>query len=416
MDVKYDNNKYLAGESIYESINSMLTSLNDSVNTAIKKARQLEDCNAKVLYDGFLADNLDYLSKSIENVKEKLAVSKRILDQSKSIIEDYNNGSIDSTSIGLLLSMLIDSYDKIINPDGSVNPKNLISYSMIYKDKYTPQGITVIGDKIFISAYKKNANARLYIIDIDGKSDSIYLDLNNKSHSGGITYDSENHVLLIASENGNVDAYDYDNLINLKNSDSAVSAKLNSNVSINYTTLKDGSKKTNYPASTLYYDNNAKKLFIARFAEDGKLVYGDISYDKANKKYTYYNQETVNADNGIQGIATYHKDGKDYFIESRSYGKNKTILTVYDTSSGIKNMKLVGSKTLDSGYGEGISVSNTGVATMVYEKKANDNSTANIDINKIIEANNNKNPNIKYISAKYNKGDPKENGEGYINI
>ena len=251
----------------------------------------------------------------------------------------------------------------------------------------------------------------------------------NKSNNSKVIYFGDvpkaatmDDALDIIKELGNMvsdveaDYYDYDNLIKLKNSDSAVSVKLNSNVSINYTTLKDGSKKTNSPASTLYYDNNAKKLFIARFAEDGKLVYGDISYDKANKKYTYYNQETVNADNGIQGIATYHKDGKDYFIEPRSYGKNKTTLTVYDTSSGIKNMKLVGSKTLDSGYGEGISVSNTGVATMVYEKKANDNSTANIDINKIIEANNNKNPNIKYISAKYNKGDPKENGEGYINI
>ena len=61
-----------------------------------------------------------------------------------------------------------------------------MNYQNIIEDKYTPQGLTIIEDNYFISAYKKHSPSRIYIYNKDKCLGKIILD--NKAHVGGISY------------------------------------------------------------------------------------------------------------------------------------------------------------------------------------------------------------------------------------
>ena len=190
--------------------------------------------------------------------------------------------------------------------------------------------------------------------------------------------------------------------------------KLSSNINMNYEKMENGKELTGYNAGSVYVDTKSKQIFINRFAKDGKLVYGDLVYDKDKEKYTMENPKSMNIDNGVQGVATYHKDEKTYLIESRSYAGTSSQITVRDITDG-KNT-LVGTKKFDNKYMESIHVDENGIGTAVYENGAynpfnKNDSTRTFDVNEIIKENNKESGNVFIITNKFEKGKP--NKEGY---
>ena len=81
-----------------------------------------------------------------------------------------------------------------------------IDYSNIINDNFIVQGICKSKDYFFISCYSKDkVNSRVYIY----KDKFIkYVDLDNNSHVGGITYCNKGY-LFITEKNGKINCYKY---------------------------------------------------------------------------------------------------------------------------------------------------------------------------------------------------------------
>ena len=280
----------------------------------------------------------------------------------------------------------------------------------------------VIGDQVLITAYSKDKkNSKIYVYNTNNPNKNYSVLLDNNSHLGGITYDEENHVLLITGAKGHVNAYSLDAINNAsltakKNEVLDIADnqnfKLNSTINMNYNMMDSGKTTTGYNAATVYYDNKDKKMYIAQFSNDGKMVTGDVKYDKATGTYSLENASTSNIDSSIQGISTYHKDDKTYLVESRSYGSNKSHITVRDISNGVDNSTVVGSKNLGHEYSEAIHVDDNGKALVLYEggKFGQYENTEMVDINDLIKNGNGKATKLN-VETKYDKG--YETKEGY---
>ena len=167
-----------------------------------------------------------------------------------------------------------------------------------------------------------------------------------------------------------------------------------------------------FMAGVYQIDNKDKKMYIAQFSNDGKMVTGDVKYDKATGTYSLENATTSNIDSSIQGISTYHKDNKTYLIESRSYGSNKSNLTVRDITNGVENSTIVGSKSLGHEYSEAIHVDDKGKALILYEggKFGQYDNTEMVDINNLISNGNGKVAKMG-VDTSYDKG--YESKDGY---
>lgn len=432
--VSYDDALYSAGEKDYESIKSSLSSMMDDITNYTKQLKEIEGFTPSITYGGVLKDMVDGMSTALDNLNKKLEVSSNIVARAKNIVKEYNDdkSGMSAEVCKFLLENLKVTYENSFN-DNFKNGTALESdlyYQAIFNNGYTPQGITIIGNKVVISAYKEDQHSRLYIFNPDNNSYYV-VELENKAHVGGVSYDEVNHVLLVTGSNGSVNAYNYDAMETIANSitrfsfDDAVylnlaidtstknTIKLKSNINMNYETLDNGNKKTGYNAGSVYVDTKSNQIFINRFAKDGKLVYGDLVYDKDNGTYTMKNPKTMNIDNGVQGVATYHKDGNTYLVESRSYAATNSQITVRNITNG-KN-ELVGTKVFNNRYMESIHVDEKGIGTAVYENGTfnpldKNDSTRTFDVNEIIEENNKAPGNVVIMTDKFEKGNPTKDG------
>lgn len=430
-DIKYESNLYDKGLQQYNSINTKLEILIERLAKVKDKAKGIESEHPSIYYDGIYRETFENLTEQFDKLKLKLETSKSLIDMGIEIILKFSkNGTLEFPYAYVIQQARTDYNMRIELKEGIIADTNLI-YDNIYKENYTPQGITVVEDQIIISAYQKGKPPKLYIYDAKNMNKRYSVILNDKEsvHAGGITYDKSNHVLLVTSSKGKVNAFDFDKLtteanklkenayedgdIELNLNDRTYSSiKLKSNINMNYSTLENGNKATGYNAATVYYDNHSNKLFIARFAKNGKIIQGDLHYDKAKKTYEIVNSVTADIDNGVQGISTYSENGKTYLVESRSYGFNKGEITVRDITDGIDNSTVVGSEKLDKRYAEGIQVDKNGRAILVFESGTfgKNKETEVIDIKKIIEENNGKNKDIKINTDDYEKGEQTEEG------
>jgi len=430
-DIKYESHLYDNGLQLYNNINSRLEILMERLSTLKSKAKDIETERPPIYYDGIYRETFENLTKNIEKIKFKLEVSKNLIDDGISLVSEYSKGELLPYFCKFFITQTRAYYDSAIaSKEGIILDKNL-TYSNIYQENYTPQGITVAGNQIIISAYQKGKPPKLYIYDMNdvNKRYSVVLNDNEGVHAGGITYDKANHVLLVTSSKGKVNVFDFDKLTNEANKlkDNAYedgeieinlndrtysSIKLKSNINMNYNTLENGKKETGYNAATVHYDYNSNKIFIARFAKEGKIIQGDLHYDKTKKTYEIVNPVTSNIDSGVQGISTYSENGKTYLIESRSYGFNKGQITVRDITNGIDKSTVVGSEKLNNRYAEGIQVDKNGKAILVFEsgKFGNYKETQMIDIKEIIKESNGEINDIKINTDNYEIGNPTENG------
>lgn len=434
--VSYDEKLYTAGENDYNAIKNSLSTMINEVTDYTKQLKGIESFTPSIVYGGVLQDMVEGMSTALSNLSERLEVSSTIVSRAKHIVELYNKSDSDMSAdvCEFLLENLKRTYKNSFDPNfknGSALKTDLY-YQAIFDDNYTPQGITIVGNKVIISAYQEDKKSRLYIFNPDNSSYYI-VGLDNKSHVGGVSYDEVNHVLLVTGSKGAVNAYNYDAMesiaskitsesysgkpafLNLAdNAGTKQKMKLSSNININYEKMENGKELTGYNAGSVYVDTKSNQIFINRFAKDGKLVYGDLVYDKDKGKYTMENPKSMNIDNGVQGVATYHKDEKTYLIESRSYAGTSSQITVRDITDG-KNI-LVGTKKFDNKYMESIHVDENGIGTAVYENGTynqfnKNDSTRTFDVNEIIKENNKESGNVFIITNKFEKGKP--NKEGY---
>ena len=416
--------KYEDGLSKYEEIKRKLDILIENFDNATKNAKEIEVQNASFLYDGTYASTIGTIKNSLDNLKIKLEDSAKIAKRQKEIAELIDKGKIHSGLAVLLLKRLSLAYSQKHKNKYKLGttPDDNVNYTNIYKENYTPQGLIVIGDQVLITAYSKDKkNSKIYVYNTNNPNKNYSVLLDNNSHLGGITYDEENHVLLITGAKGHVNAYSLDAINNAsltakKNEVLDIADnqnfKLNSTINMNYNMMDSGKTTTGYNAATVYYDNKDKKMYIAQFSNDGKMVTGDVKFDKSTGTYSLENASTSNIDSSIQGISTYHKDDRTYLVESRSYGSNKSHITVRDISNGVDNSTVVGSKNLGHEYSEAIHVDDNGKALVLYEggKFGQYENTEMVDINDLIKNGNGKAAKLN-VETKYDKG--YETKEGY---
>lgn len=208
--VSYDEKLYTAGENDYNAIKNSLSTMINEVTDYTKQLKEIESFTPSIVYGGVLQDMVEGMSTSLSNLSERLEVSSTIVSRAKHIVELYNESDSDMSAdvCEFLLDNLKMTYKNSFDSNfknGSALKKDLY-YQAIFDDNYTPQGITIVGNKVIISAYQEDKKSRLYIFNPDNSSYYI-VGLDNKSHVGGVSYDEVNHVLLVTGSKGAVNAY-----------------------------------------------------------------------------------------------------------------------------------------------------------------------------------------------------------------
>lgn len=228
-----------------------------------------------------------------------------------------------------------------------------IDYSNIINDNFIVQGICKSDEYFFISAYSKDkVNSRVYIY----KDEFIkYVELDNNSHVGGITYCDKGY-LFITEKNGKVNCYKYsdfiDGIVTRVDCDINISNELFGNVS----------------AATLYYYDGC--LYVCTCSYIGRMVkyklLDDLSYD-----VSVYN----NLPACIQGICVFKYMDNLYYLFSQSYSKTKSCIKLLDS-----NFNFIG-QYISSFIGiEGIELDKSGNIMGIFEKNISHSVLFNINM------------------------------------
>lgn len=171
--------------------------------------------------------------------------------------------------------------------------------------RYATQGVTAIKDEIFVTYYDTD-KLKNSIVDIINKDGHITLELDNKSHVGGISYNEFINTVFI-SNNGFVNSYKLDDIKNLKHGDTLRydnKIKVHESVGIaSYLTVFNNNLYVGR-----FDKDNATKLAIYNISEDG-IIFNKL-LDVPFKK--------------IQGMCIYKYENSIYYLFSRSYGRRNT--------------------------------------------------------------------------------------------
>ena len=214
----------------------------------------------------------------------------------------------------------------------------IFNYKNIYDDNYVVQGFCIAKDYCLVTAYNKfGAKSRVYLYEKTGVFKK-YIDLDNSSHVGGISYDYLNNIVYITGYWGKIYAYDYYELI------SGNVIKYDSDIDIS--SMIDGVVS----AATVYFYNN--KLYVCTFEGIGKMVIFDLEFSK-NKIRVVDKKLINNLPSAIQGICVFEKDNKLYYLFSQSYSKINSCIKLYDfrfSFLGQIKLKEIGIEGIDIDY------------------------------------------------------------------
>ena len=153
---------------------------------------------------------------------------------------------------------------------------------------------------------------RVKVVEIDGT-----IDLKNRSHVGGISYDEKHNLVFICDTNGRVSSYSY-NSFEKKNSYEVASIK--------------GEKlleKNKLVCSYLTCYNN--KLYVGSFnlRNNGFVKVFDITREEDGIKLNFLYD--IKVPKKTQGLTFYEHNNKTYLFISRSYGRrNSSKLNIYN--------------------------------------------------------------------------------------
>ena len=214
----------------------------------------------------------------------------------------------------------------------------IFNYKNIYDDNYVVQGFCIAKDYCLVTAYNKfKAKSRVYLYEKTGIFKK-YIDLDNSSHVGGISYDYLNNIVYITGYWGKIYAYDYYELI------SGNVIRYDSDIDIS--SMIDGVVS----AATLYFYNN--KLYVCTFEGIGKMVIFDLEFSK-NRIRVVDKKLINNLPSAIQGICVFEKDNKLYYLFSQSYSKLNSCIKLYDSRFsflGQIKLKEIGIEGIDIDY------------------------------------------------------------------
>ena len=228
-----------------------------------------------------------------------------------------------------------------------------IDYSNIINDNFIVQGICKSDEYFFISAYSKDkVNSRVYIY----KDEFIkYVELDNNSHVGGITYCDKGY-LFITEKNGKVNCYKYDNFIRGE----VVPVECDINIS--------NELEGNVSAATLYYYDGC--LYVCTCSCIGRMVKYKLLDDLSYEVSVYNNLPAC-----IQGICVFKYMDDLYYLFSQSYSKTKSCIKLLDS-----NFNFIG-QYISSFIGiEGIELDKSGNIMGIFEKNISHSVLFNISM------------------------------------
>lgn len=222
-----------------------------------------------------------------------------------------------------------------------------VDYSNICNDGFIVQGFCVTSDYFIISAYSKGFFSRIYLYKRNGVFDK-YVELDNKAHVGGVTYDNLNDILFITGSCGKINCYSYNELVNGK------IKVISSN--INISNDLDG----HVSAATIHYYDGS--LYICTCSCSGSMIEYKLKYDN-NEIYIVDKIIFKCLPPCIQGLVVFSVDNKRYYLISQSYSKLKSIIKLFDFDGNYIGQKIIGFTGL-----EGIELDSFGNINCVFEK------------------------------------------------
>lgn len=184
------------------------------------------------------------------------------------------------------------------------------------EDDLIPQGICSICSYIFITCYTTSHNfSRVLIYDLEGKLFNTVV-LDNKSHVGGIGYDSFHQLLFICDSHGTVSSYSFREFIqgNLKSKKSYLVA----DDSLGGSILKEEGRVV-----CSYLTCFQNKLYVGSFnkRENGLVKVFNIVRKREGICLEFIKEFSVPSK--IQGIQFYQDVSNLYLLLSRSYTRVK---------------------------------------------------------------------------------------------
>ena len=193
----------------------------------------------------------------------------------------------------------------------------------INSEYYVIQGICVVDDFIFITAYNdlKNVSSKVYIYDLDFNLIKETL-LNNNSHVGGIAYDPINQNVWITDVSGTISCYNKHDFFNMPS-------------------VQPKYEKINVSRGLINVYGNTAVAYITY--HKGYLYLGDFTFEDLAtlKRYKIEGNGSIDPTKFdsypffgfTQGLCFYGFDNEDYMLVSSSIGKtnkSKMILTKFD--------------------------------------------------------------------------------------
>jgi hypothetical protein len=191
-----------------------------------------------------------------------------------------------------------------------------VFFKLKFHDIEVSQGLCIIKEKIYITCYKID-NTTSCVIEFDMNGNRLRtIDLHNRSHVGGISYDEKHNLVFICDTNGKVSSYSY-NSFEKKKSFEIANTKGEKLI-----------EKNKLVCSYLTCFDN--KLFVGSFnlRSSGVVKVFDITREENGISLNY--KYDFKVPKKTQGLTFYNKDDKTYLFISKSYGrKSSSNINIY---------------------------------------------------------------------------------------
>ena len=244
----------------------------------------------------------------------------------------YNKLKKKLTLLGLIfMTTLNSSGSKGVINERVPFDKNLIQKEVdIDSDSYIIQGITLVDDYIFVTAYNDSISksSKVFIYDLNMNFIKETL-LDNNSHVGGITYDNYNQIVWITDIQGTISGYNKDEFL------------VNDVINPKFYRL-DVSK------DLLNIYGNSSVAYICY--HDGYLFLGDYTVESFStmKKFKILDNGSINVDDYekcyfyglVQGLSFFDYNGNTYmFVSSSISNKIKSTMKLVKYDPNIKDYR-----------------------------------------------------------------------------
>ena len=223
---------------------------------------------------------------------------------------------------------------------GTIKKDIPFNYSEIEKDGFMVQGFTIIDGKYYVSCYKpgvKKADfdnnsdnikwtnqycSRVYVYDENGKFMSTII-LNNVDHVGGITYDTDNNIMIVTGSGGKISAYNYkliNDIFEMGGKEINLNSEHLNDISIKSTTndIMEGTNKDQ--AATIYWYDGFLYSATYHGLENSDVVKVRIDFNEDKNIIEYNEVNRFNLPKQTQGIAVTEYDEKTYIVTTQSAG------------------------------------------------------------------------------------------------